>query len=63
MAKKCVVQGCEEEAKYKRSGLCANCYQGMYWWAKKGPTRVLERRAKLDVYAARLDALIPKKRR
>ena len=34
---------------------CHTCRAGLYYWRRKRPAQVVERRHKLNVYASRLD--------
>ncbi len=56
MAKPCIIKGCENEASSK-SLLCKTCRHGLYYWHKKSPSQVLERKRKLIMYTSRLTSI------
>jgi hypothetical protein len=63
MTKQCVIEGCTNEVTGKtRSTLCSLCRHGLYYWLKKRPAQVLERRRKLTMWGGRLDTLLERSR-
>lgn len=59
MSKRCVMDNCNREVFYKKSGLCAPCYQALYYWKKKSVTEIVQRKNKLRLFATRMDAVEP----
>lgn len=57
---KCVMDNCDRELFYKNSGLCAPCYQALYYWRKKSVTEIMQRKNKLRVFISRMDTVEPK---
>lgn len=58
--KKCVMDGCDREVFYKRSGLCAPCYSSLWYWKQKSVTEIVKRKGKLRLFAVRMDVVEPK---
>ena len=60
---KCCVEPCNNKAFYPSSGLCKQCYSGMYYWTRpknrKTPTDILNYQRKLVVRASRMRMLQP----
>lgn len=57
--KKCVVEGCFDEAIYSDKSLCAACYQGMYYWKDRTPTDIVRRKRQIARLAHRMDYMQP----
>lgn len=60
---KCAIDSCENEAFYKKAGLCQTCYNGMYYWKNATPTQILHRHKQLHVLSDRMEVLSPNQRR
>jgi hypothetical protein len=59
----CAIEGCVNEiSKRSKLTICQLCRSGLYYWLKKRPAQMLERRRKLTMYGARLDTLIERRK-
>jgi hypothetical protein len=52
---KCGVHSCIRDAEV--GGLCATCYNGMYYWKGATPTRILKRAKQLAVLTDRMELI------
>lgn len=59
MRKRCIMENCNREIFYKKSQLCAPCYQALYYWKQKSVTEIVQRKSKLRVFMARMDSVEP----
>lgn len=59
MRKKCIMENCNRDIFYKKSQLCAPCYQALYYWKQKSVTEIVQRKGKLRVFMARMDSVEP----
>jgi len=57
--KKCVMENCNRDIFYKKSELCAPCYQALWYWKKKSVTQIVQRKSKLRVFMSRMDSVEP----
>ena len=59
--KTCAIDNCDGEIPdHSKHDICATCRSSRYYWDRKTPAEVVERRHKLNKYGARLDTFFVK---
>ena len=53
----CETNGCGCEAQI--AGLCKRCYQRLWYWTKKSPAQIVQRKRNLDMWSATVEQLQP----
>jgi hypothetical protein len=55
----CSIHNCDRHAVHKKAGLCNPCYHALWYWGKKTPTEVMQRKKKLQMFQSRLQVVQP----
>lgn len=57
----CGIEACDNTAEI--GDLCKRCYNGMFYWKDKTPTRIMARQKQLTRLASRMEMLSPNRSR
>lgn len=53
----CAIDSCTRPMEMPESGLCIQCYNGMYYWKDATPTRIMKRQKQLVILGDRMEAM------
>ena len=60
--RKCQTDGCENDSKYPRLGMCHACYQYAQRWKSRSLPDIVRHKNKLRLFAHRLNEIEPRVR-
>ena len=64
MPRRCAIDRCENDISDRsKLDICPTCRSGLYYWRKRRPAEILERRRKLTMYDARLATMVDERDR